>query len=351
MKDFIQRLQHPLAMAACIGLAAALVVNAPLAMQGARAALALCGNVIIPALYPFFVIAAIYVQLSRRGSTKRPVIGAILLGLLGGYPVGASVAAQLHKQGQFTREQAQRLQLFCVNAGPGYLIGAVGVGMLGNRVAGIILLVALTMGSLIMGLGVWLVGRGCAPAHPDISIKIQGTRRGAYPTIEPFSLLIPITQVTKSIIMVCGWVVLFGALTSLLHLLPFGWWGAIPYLQVLLEVSTGTAAMINAQASLPVLAAVLAWGGLGVHAQVWTDLKATGLPLWKFWLTRAAHSGLSAGLCAILMRFIPVHMAVSVAAMGAPAPVRLWAVSAPAGIALLIFCAFVILELDLRRKM
>jgi len=337
----MKKILHPLAMVACVGLALALVMNAPLAMQGARAALALCGNVIIPALYPFFVIAAIYVQLSQRGHTKRPAIGAVLLGLLGGYPVGASVAAQLHKQGQFTREQAQRLQLFCVNAGPGYLIGAVGTGMLGNRTAGVVLLAALTVGSLIMG-GVLLCGRA--------KLAPTGIRPKAE-QVPAFSLLVPITQATKSIILVCGWVVLFGALTSLLHLLPFGWWGVIPYLQVLLEVSTGTAAMINAQVSLPVLAAVLAWGGLGVHAQVWGDLKFTGLPLWKFWLARLAHSGLAAGLCAVLVRVVPVHMAVSVAAVGgAPAPVRLWAVSAPAGIALLIFCVFVIMELDLRRK-
>ncbi|MCL2195950.1 MAG: hypothetical protein FWB76_08380, partial [Oscillospiraceae bacterium] len=96
MKHMIARLKQPLALAACIAIAAALVLNAPLAMQGARAALALCGNVIIPALYPFFVIAAIYVQLSGRGRTKRPAVGAVLLGLLGGYPVGAKVIAQLH---------------------------------------------------------------------------------------------------------------------------------------------------------------------------------------------------------------------------------------------------------------
>ncbi|MCL2532284.1 MAG: hypothetical protein FWE40_09075 [Oscillospiraceae bacterium] len=339
MKQMIVRLKNPFALAACAAIAAALVMNAPLAMQGARAALALCGNVIIPALYPFFVLAAIYVQLSGRGKTKRPAIGAILLGLLGGYPVGAKVIAQLHTQGQLTREQAQRLQLFCVNAGPGFLIGAVGAGMLGNRRAGIVLLAALTAGSLIMGT-VLCFGR-TKPALTQLQ-----------PKTEPVSLLIAVSQATKSIILVCGWVVLFGALTSLLHLLPFGWWGAIPYLQVLMEVSTGTAAMVQAQVSLPVLAAGLAWGGLGVHAQVLGDVKSTGLPLWKFWLARLAHSGLAAGICALLVRVIPVHTAVSVAAVaGASAPVRLWAVSAPAGIALLIFCVFVILELDLRRKM
>lgn len=342
MKQMITRLKNPLALVACAVVAALLVVNAPLAMQGARAALALCGNVIIPALYPFFVIAAIYVQLSGRGRSRYSATGALLLGLLGGYPVGAKVIAQLHAQGQLSRGQAQRLQLFCVNAGPGFLIGAVGAGMLGNRTAGIVLLAALTTGSLIMGLGVWLTtGRRKNKETLPTSASTPAS-----------SLLVPVTQATKSIIMVCGWVVLFGALTSLLHLLPFAWWAAIPFLQALLEVSGGTAALIHAQVSLPVLAAGLAWGGLGVHAQVFSDVKTTGLPLWKFWLARLVHSGLAAVLCAALVRIIPVHMAVSVAAVpGASAPVRLWAVSAPAGIALLIFCVFMILELDLRRKM
>ncbi|MCL2445352.1 MAG: hypothetical protein FWD06_01090 [Oscillospiraceae bacterium] len=341
-------MKNPLALVACVVLAVALVLHAPLAMQGARAALALCGNVIIPALYPFFVIAAIYVQLSGRGRTKYPGAGAMLLGLLGGYPVGAKVVAQLHARGQLTQEQAQRLQLFCVNAGPGFLIGAVGAGMLGNRAAGVVVLAALTVGSLLVGLCVRFVTRGERLGRPNARVEGGGRPRTVAPT---GSLLIAVAQATKSIILVCGWVVLFGALTSLLQLLPFGWWGAIPYLQMLLEVSTGTAAMVNAQASLPMLAAGLAWGGLGVHAQVLGDVKSTGLPLWKFWLARLLHGGLAAGLCAVLVRVFPVHTAVSVAAVaGASMPVRLWAVSAPAGIALLIFCVFVILELDLRRK-
>jgi hypothetical protein len=99
---------------------------------------------------------------------------------------------------------------------------------------------------------------------------------------------------------------------------------------------------------LPVLCAILGWGGLSVHCQILGDVKKTGLRLPWFWAARALHGALAAALCSQLLRWFP--QAVSTAAMGSGVSVRPWAISAPAAAALLIFCAFLILDLDLSRK-
>ena len=148
---------------------------------------------------------------------------------------------------------------------------------------------------------------------------------------------------------ICAWVVLFSTLCALLQLLPHGLWRAIPALNVLLEVSSGAQAVVRAGMPLPVLCAALGWGGLAVHCQLLGDIRKTGLPLRWFWASRLLHGALAAAICAQLTRWFPSALAVW-AAGGAERAVRLWAVSAPAAAAILFFCGFLILDLDLNRK-
>ena len=346
---------------ACAGLSALLVLYSPLALEGARNGLALCGQVVIPSLYPFFVLAGIFTQ-SRRGAKNFPAaLGAVLLGFLGGYPLGVKTAAQLLEQGAVTRAGAQRLQLFCVNAGPAYLIGAVGAGMLGSRRAGLILFASMLVAGLVIGgLARFLPEQGVRaagtpPLHTQPHPSLDQGRPGGCPLQEgerkPFDhiLLAAVTQATGSILGVCAWVVLFSALCALLQLLPHGLWPAIPALNVLLEVSSGAAGVVRAGMPLPVLCAALGWGGLAVHCQLLGDIRKTGLPLRLFWVSRLLHGALAAAVCTALARWFPMEMPAAVL-WGAGRGVRMWAVSAPAAVAILFFCAFLILDLDLNRK-
>ena len=332
-------------MLACAALSVVLVLYSPLALEGARQGLALCGQVIIPSLYPFFVLAGIFTQINAGGGNPKgkAVTGAVLLGFLGGYPLGAKTAAQLMEQGALTRAQAQRLQLFCVNAGPAYLIGAVGAGMLGSRRAGMVLFASMLVSGLAMGVFTrfWPVQGDAQPADQPSA----QTQRKPMDHI----LLTAVSQATGSILGICAWVVLFSCLCALLQLLPHGLWPAIPALNVLLEVSSGSVAVIRAGMPLPVLCAALGWGGLGVHCQMLGDIRKTGLPLRLFWASRLLHGALAAAVCSVLARWFPIEMSAA-ALWGAGRMVRLWAVSAPAAAAILFFCAFLIMDLDLNRK-
>jgi len=355
---FQSRFSWAILAALCVCLALLLVTYSPLATQGAREGLALCGQVIIPSLYPFLVIGNIFTQLiSARKPAKHThsratyvllrqppaATGAMFLGLLGGYPLGAKAAASLMERGALTRVQAQRLQLFCVNAGPAYLLGAVGSALLGSRRAGLLLLVSLTAASIVMA----FISRFWDSAE---SIQPPHTAPKSSPLTPDSCLLIAIAQATKAIIGVCAWVVLFSSLCALLRLLPHALWPAIPSLNVLLEVSSGAVAVVRGGgATLPVLCAALGWGGLSVHCQILGDLRKTGLPLKIFIVSRLAHGAVAAAICWQLGRWFPVDLPAS-AISGVLPGVRLWAVSAPAAAALLFFCAFLILDLDLRRK-
>lgn len=62
---------------------------------------------------------------------------ALLLGLVGGYPIGAQTAAGLYRDRLLTREEAQRLLTFCNNANPVFLISVLGAGVFGSVRVGV----------------------------------------------------------------------------------------------------------------------------------------------------------------------------------------------------------------------
>ena len=86
-------------------------------MAAARDGLALCGNVIIPSLFPFFVLSSLVVELGMSRYLGRLLEGvmaplfrvggacssALALGFVGGYPVGARTAIALYENGQCSK--------------------------------------------------------------------------------------------------------------------------------------------------------------------------------------------------------------------------------------------------------
>ena len=112
-------------------------------MSAAREGLMLCYNVIIPSLFPFFVLSALVVDLGLAGYIGRALEGfmrplfnvpgacasAFVLGFVGGYPVGARTALSLYQKGMCTKTEAERLLSFCNNSGPAFILGVVGAGV------------------------------------------------------------------------------------------------------------------------------------------------------------------------------------------------------------------------------
>ena len=111
---------------------AGLLAASETAAQAVREGLALCGGSVIPALFPFLVVSRLFVATGSAAALgrllaplTRRVLGvsgpggtAVLLGLLGGYPVGAQTAGELVRTGAVSRQEGQRLLLFCNNCGP-----------------------------------------------------------------------------------------------------------------------------------------------------------------------------------------------------------------------------------------
>lgn len=99
-------------------------------VAAAREGISLCVDVLIPSLFPFFVLSSLLISTGLAGlcarpleSFMRPLFGvggagaaALSLGLIGGYPVGARTVAQLVQRGSVPRRRPGGSPFFAITA-------------------------------------------------------------------------------------------------------------------------------------------------------------------------------------------------------------------------------------------
>lgn len=350
--------------AVCVAaLGVGLLVDSAAVGQGIRDGLAVCGNVLIPSLFPFMALAGF---VSRTGyadilalplspvTTKLYKLPAecgavVLLSLVGGFPVGARMTANLLEQKRISRETAQRMLCFCVNSGPSFLISAVGAGMLMSKRAGVILLVTQTLSTLIVGT---VVSRNAEiPAPAD-----GGTRKpgGAGAFVEAVS------GASSSMLIMCAFAVLFSGLLALLQssgLLP--WLAdalALPAAVVtaaaggLFEVTAGclAGARVGGIGGFALISASVSFCGLSVICQVMSCFQGQQMRFGQFFRCRLAHIVCALALALPLYRMFcgdqNVWLPTDPPLMRADE--RTWVIS----ICLLAMCSILVLSTVRRRK-
>ena len=288
------------------------------ALEGARLGLAVCGERILPALLPFLVLSGLVGALGLAdglaGLLARPlarlfaapgcVAAPFLLGLCGGYPVGAASLAGLVRDGALTAEEAGRLLPVCNNTGPAFLLGAVGLGVFGSGAAGVLLYAAHALAALTLGLLV-SVGRP----------RRVHTRPAAPRAPRPLSAALPesVRGAVTAGLNISGFVVFFSVLTALAEaagLLPqaAGFLSARLGLELhaaralltgLLELGGGVAALQGlapTPGNLALAAFLLGFGSLSVHCQTLAALEGTDIKTSRHFAGRLVHGLLSAGI-------------------------------------------------------
>ena len=308
------------------------------AMEAAREGLRLCYNVILPSLFPFFVLSALVVDLGLAGYIGRALEGlmrplfrvpgacasAFVLGFVGGYPVGARTALSLYQKGMCTKTEAERLLAFCNNSGPAFILGVVGAGVFASSRVGVLLYLAHAAASVCVGL-LFRFYRG-----------EEGRREGrAAPTFQAERFTTAFTGAIKnsflSTLNICAFVVFFTVVIKLLFLsgvlpglagvlgtlfspLGFSTRWAERLLTGLIELTSGVWTLTGAgtmSGRLSMAAFLLGWAGLSVHCQVLSFLGGSGLSVKTYIGGKFLHGGLSALFTAALLRVFPLSEPVS----------------------------------------
>ena len=270
-------------------------------------------SVLIPSLFPFFICVNLTSALGLTGVLARvfaPVMRrmfhvsgagctAVLCGAAGGYPSGAQCVAALYREGQLSRAEAEYLLLFCNNAGPAFLFGAVGT-VLGIGMAGCLLLWGI---HLLSALVIGLVNRPKEAPNAALPPVQRANASGA--------VVEAVRSAGQAVLQITMFVAAFSVLARLLtmaaaHILPDG---VCTVLTGMLELSGGIAALANLPIALRWKLALasffLGFGGLCVWMQTQAVLAPAGLSGCGMLLAKLAQGLLAALITFFLAPLLP----------------------------------------------
>lgn len=275
----------------------------------------LCIGVLLPSLFPFFVLSTFLISTGIVQRTAPRLDGlthwlfglpggcsaAILLGAIGGYPVGAKTVSELYSKGVCTKKDALQVLRFCNNAGPAFLIGSLGAGILCNKQTGILLYALHLISAILIGL-LFQDNRSSVKAHCITGNFYEKKSL-------PVCFLQSVTVSFASFLNVCAFVLLFSVIICMLGQLSFMARLApvcSGLLYGMLELTSGTMALASAALPkrflLPALSFLCGWGGLSVQLQAISFLQEAGLPIREYLCFKLLHGLLAALLTLVLCR-------------------------------------------------
>lgn len=347
----------------CLGTAALLLLAPEPSLSGARSGLELCANVVIPSLFPFMCLSGFIIRsgLAQKAGRlfepvmkllfKMPGCTAIVLGLgiIGGYPVGASATAEMCETGAITKRQGERLLCFSINSSPAFIIGAVGASILKSAKAGVLLYAAHIGASIAVGIFMGIFG--------EHKVKPGSRRTQTKFSPIPEAFVGSVTQAAESMLFICAFVVLFASIISLLTFTgALGWLAAllsrlIPVkgpvfyrylLTGMLEVTNGCAgAAVKGAEAVYLLPIILSFSGFSVFCQVMASVRKAGLSIGLFIATRLLHIVFALIITLLLFHFFPVAIPTAITfGSGITATIH----SAPACVALLLVSGMLLLS-------
>lgn len=329
---------------AAVGFSVIFLLEPSVIIDGLRKGLNICGSSVIPSLFPFIVLSDFVVRSdfsSIIGQKLSPFTEkffrlpgsagcAVIMSLIGGFPIGAKMTAQLYENGEITQAQGKRMLLFCVNAGPAFVVGTVGAVMLSSRKAGIILLASLTFTSLTAGFVSCFFTEKEAPNKTEIKTLFN-----------PNVLSESVSSSVQTMFNICAWIMLFSGLNALIIRLPLSETSEI-WLTVLSEVTNGCMS-VSGHFPACILALVLGWSGLAVHCQIMPYLSKLNMKLRYFWISRIIIGGVSAAVSYLFFRLFPCE--ISVFADSAQIVSKPYSVSVPAAAAMMLLSALLLIDI------
>ncbi len=341
-------------LCAFVSLCAYFILKKPsVVSDGIKSGLSTVGNVLLPTLFPFMTLACFIENsgvsrlIGKLFSFFTRVVfrlpeeasASILMSFIGGYPVGAKMTDSLLKEGKITKAQAARMYLFCINGGPAFILSTVGAGLLGSVAAGAALFCSVTLSSLVIGFA-----SGFLLSEP---VKKSERKKNEKNSLSVFDAVTKsASQATSSMLSISVYVLVFSAICQVLKEFDLSD-NMLAFLFSVFEVTNGVLFSFSVF-PLPVIAAIIGFGGLCVHFQVMNGVIESGLKIKYFYASRLIHAALSSGICRVYLYLFPVN--ISVVSSLEQSVVLPYSVSLPCCIALAFMSVCLIFDIAPRKK-
>ncbi len=285
-----------------------MILDSKTALSGAAQGIDLCMVTVIPSLFPFFVVSSFLTDaltgckipfpnlLRKWAGIPEGAQSLFLIGLCGGYPVGAQCIARAAKSGTLTAPDGERMICFCNNAGPAFLFGI-----------GASLFPEMWLCWLLWGIHIIsaLVVAFLTPKSPMHTCRTFSVSSISFPNA--------LRSAVQSIALVCGWVIVMRTIIAFcahwfLWLLPSN---CQLLLVGLLEMTNGCVnlkALSSVGQKMQIFSVFLGFGGLCVLLQTRSALASSQLRGKFYFPGKVTQAAISYLLCVFLQPLLPKQM-------------------------------------------
>lgn len=280
--------------------------------QGVKNGILFCIEVLVPSLFLFMALSSYLVRSGAAETITKPfgkvseflfrlpseAFAAVILSMIGGYPVGAKVAVMLYERGRLNESEAQKTACIAVCAGPGFLMNYVGRALLGSVKAGAILFAAQIIGTLFTG---FLIGR-------TVKTETYNARRDTNVPAGKNLLTTAVADASRAVCQLCGMVVICSALIEVIATVSPSE-GVTDIASAAVEITAGCGRMCG-KYPLYLVTFFIGFGGISVHLQIFAGIGKINLNKGLFFLCRIIQGIITAAAAYILFMIFPVELSV-----------------------------------------
>jgi sporulation integral membrane protein YlbJ len=278
---------------------------------------------VLPGLLPFMFLTKLLTELGtifkitkKLSPVSQKLFGTpgvslycFFMSVLSGYPIGAKIISDLYAKKLISEEDAKRMSIFCTTSGPIFVIGAIGVGMLGNLKLGAIIYISHILSSLLLGIIYNIIFKS-KNKEPREQIFIQPTQ---ITNIISFCL----SETINSLFLVAGYITIFYLASEILeNLKVFDFLTSLivplfskiqpshvkAFLFGILEVTRGAKELsIFGFSCAPVICGLVSFSGISIIMQSLSFLKTAKIKAHNFIFSKCVLGIFSILICNILI--------------------------------------------------
>ncbi len=272
--------------------------------QGVINGLIMCGNVIIPSLFPFAVLSTFLINSGLIFELNKPInkltkilfkmnsneFCIFILSLLGGYPIGTTLVNHSVENKIISEKRANKFYLFCFGAGPSFIIVAIGEGIFNSKTVGLFILFSQIVASFIISSMLLKRSENISCDNNQILTKNFSD-----------TFVDATYQSSISMFKICTYVVLFSAIINVFKK-KYSKYYIFSIITLLLEVTNG---VFSAHKNIYIICFLISFGGICIHMQTYSLINQKKPKYVYYLMARITHGLLSCLVLKLILTVFP----------------------------------------------
>lgn len=285
------------------------IFNARDVMNSVSLSITMWRNNVFPSLFPFFLISEFLINygfVEFVGEILKPLMNKLfkakgisafifIMSIISGFPSNAKYTKELYEQGIIDEKEASKILMFSHFSNPLFILGAISIMFLNNKLAGLIILFSHYMGNIVVG----IIYRNYNSTNENSNLSIKGAilamhKRRIESKIKLGKLITnSLTKTTNTLLLILGVITMYSIIISIINSTIYIEPITRGIISGLLEMTQGLRylSILNISLKLKIIlfTSLLSFGGLSVHTQIIGILSETKIKYFPFLIARITH--------------------------------------------------------------